>query len=315
MLFKNIKGHDRAISFLKSSISSGRIANAYVFCGKEGIGKKSMAIAFAEAVNCLVSPGEGCGTCPSCVKIEHLNHPDVRVISPEKEGQSVKIADIRSLITDTGLKPYEAVRKIYIVDQADDLTEEASGALLKTLEEPSADSTIILISESPSRLLPTIRSRCQVVKMLPLDARTVEGILVASHGLEKSRAHVLAMISCGSLATALKLNDDNFFDKRERVIVALSNGRFLDMDLDKTSKPDLRSILNIMLTWYRDILVIKTASGGLINIDKKEMVGSASRRYSIDKINTAVKKIISTQYYLEMSANPKLAMTALGIAL
>ena len=188
MSFDGIKGQDRAVSFLKGSISGGRIAHAYIFYGARGVGKKLSALEFAKAVNCA-SPGERpCRLCPSCAKIGSSSHPDVSVITPAAGSQSLGIDGIRSLISDISLKPYEARKKIYIIDEADSLTEEASNALLKTLEEPPTDSVIILIAEKLQHILPTIISRSQTVRFFALAAETVERILVKDRGLEAGAA-------------------------------------------------------------------------------------------------------------------------------
>lgn len=316
MSFKDIKAQERAVSFLKSSIERSRIANAYIFCGPEGVGKKLTALNFAKAINCSNPVGAaGCDTCPSCIKIDSLNHPDVFLATPEKAGGSVKIDDIRAVIKDVGLKPYEAKKKVYIIDEANSLTEEAENALLKTLEEPSVNAALILITENPSDLLPTIRSRCQIVKFFAIDSAVVKDILMKGHGLDEVMAHILANISCGSMGQALHLKEKDFFKKREGVIKALSSNTFSDLDLDKASKVDLKSVLDIMLTWYRDILVTKTGDRNVVNIDKADLISRNSEKMSFDRLDDVIKKIISTQTYLEQNANPKLAMAALGLIL
>ncbi|MFH1190009.1 MAG: DNA polymerase III subunit delta' [Candidatus Omnitrophota bacterium] len=314
--FKGINGNEAAISFLKGSAVSGRVANAYIFSGPDGIGKKLAALAFAKALNCPAA-GEGisCDNCPSCGKIDSSNHPDVLLTTPEKKGASVKIDDIRLVITDTGLKPYEAKTKVYIIDEADALTEEAANALLKTLEEPSSASTLILITARPTALLPTIRSRCLHVSFFPLDTAVVEDILAAAHGIDAGAARLLANISSGSPGRALELNDSGFFDKRERIISALSSDAFSGLDLDKATRADLKSVLDIMLAWYRDILVMKAGGGRLVNADKEGLISMEAKRFGFDKLNDVLKRIISTQSYLDQSANPKLAIAALGLEL
>lgn len=316
MSFNDIKGQDRAVSFLKNSIARRRIANAYIFCGPEGVGKRLAALNFAKAINCPTPiDAAGCDACPSCAKINSLNHPDVFLATPEKAGGSVKIDDIRAVIEDVGLKPYEAKKKVYIIDEANSLTEEAANALLKTLEEPSADAALILIAENPAELLPTIRSRCQVVKFFAIDSAVVKEILIKGHGLDEVIAHILANISCGRMSQALHFKEGAFFKKREDVISALSANTFSDLDFDKTSKIDLKALLDIMLTWYRDILVMKTLDRSVVNIDKIELISRASGKISFDKLDNVIKQIISTRIYLDQNANPKLAMAALGLIL
>ncbi len=316
MSFKDIRGNDAAIFFLKKSSGAGRIANAYIFSGPGGIGKRLSALAFAKAINCL-SPNEGlsCDRCPSCKKIDSSNHPDVLLTAPEKKGASIKIDDIRVVIKDNGLKPYEAKVKVYIIDEADLLTEEAANALLKTLEEPSTASMLILITEKPAALLPTIRSRCQTVNFFPLDTAIVEEILTASHNIDGAKTRLLGHISCGSPGRALELEDNGFFDKRERIIKALSSYTFSDLEFDKTARPDLRAVLNIMLTWYRDILVMKAGGGGLVKVDRIELISSEADTTGFEKLDNVLKRIILTQTYLDQSANSKLAIAALGLVL
>ncbi|MCX5678370.1 MAG: DNA polymerase III subunit delta' [Candidatus Omnitrophica bacterium] len=314
--FTDIRGHDAAISFLKRSACSGRLANAYIFCGPGGIGKKLTALNFAKMVNCLEpNEGLGCDNCSSCKKIDSFNHPDVHLVAPDKKGASVKIDNIRAIIKDIGLKSYEAKTKFYIVDSADSLTEEAANALLKTLEEPSGDSTLILITENPRRLAPTIRSRCQFVKFLPLDAATVEEILAVSHNVDRVKARVLAKISCGRVSEALELNDEDYFNKREHIIKTLLSRTLSDLEFDKVSKVDMKAILNIMLTWYRDILAAKAGGQDFVNIDKRDLVLIEAGKTGFEKLDNLLKGIISTQGYLDQNANPKLAMTALGLML
>ncbi|GEM_PF-108196 len=382
--FKDILAQDSAVSFLRSAINSERIANAYLFHGPSGVGKKMTAISFAKAINCICPHGgtvakynsrhseggqrpteeskseilprfarqddrrsllrtlvpslqndvefdisqqshsdvnhglpsgdsiDGCGSCSSCKKINSLNHPDVRLIEADNYGSSVKIEDVRAVIEDVGMKPYEAKKKVYIVDGADNLTEEAANALLKTLEEPSSESMLILISENSRRLLSTIRSRCQAVKFFPLGVNTVAKILTDRHGINGDTAHILAGLSCGSLGEALRLNEDDFFARRDRIIKALSTGTLAELEFDKTTRPELRTALNIMLMWYRDILVAKAGNSNVINIDKEALIYSEAKKTGFDRLNNTITRIISIQGYLEQNANPKLAMAALG---
>jgi DNA polymerase-3 subunit delta' len=313
--FDGIKGQDRAVSFLKGSISGGRIAHAYIFYGARGVGKKLSALEFAKAVNCA-SPGERpCRLCPSCAKIGSSSHPDVSVITPAAGSQSLGIDGIRSLISDISLKPYEARKKIYIIDEADSLTEEASNALLKTLEEPPTDSVIILIAEKLQHILPTIISRSQTVRFFALAAETVERILVKDRGLEAGAAGVLSRLSSGSMAAALRYADGKFFEKRSVIIRSLRERSIFDIDLDRAAKPDLKAYLDIMLAWYRDLLVAKASSGAVdaVNADMKGEISEESARISFGDLDRIIKSIIMTGAFLDQNANPKLAMAALGV--
>ena len=321
MSFEDIKGQDKAISFLRSSIENNRIAHAYIFTGPSGVGKKITALNYAKALNCLADTAERpCNKCISCTKIESSNHPDVFLVKPDKTGRSetssVKIDAIREIIRSIGLKPYEGRYKVYIIDNAGGLTEEASNAILKTLEEPPANSVMILIVENLDALLSTILSRCQVVKFFPLGIDEVENILIKEYKLDTAKAHILSRLLSGSLGEALKHNDEKFFKKRASLLKALSDKRISEYDFDGVSKEDLKMYLDIMLTWYRDILVAKVGNiekEAFVNIDKKDLISSQAKSLEADYIDGIIKDIISTNYFLDRSANPKLAMSVLAL--
>lgn len=323
MSFEDIRGQDRAISFLKGSIESGRMSHAYIFYGPGGIGKKLVAMNFAKALNCLGGASEArpCDACVPCRKADSFNHPDILLLKPEKEGGSIAIDDIRTLIRDANLKPYESKKKFYIIDEANGMKEEAASALLKTLEEPPSDSVFILIVENLRKLLATIVSRSQVVKFFPLSINEVKDILVKDHDVEPSKAHLLSHLSAGRLGDALEYADEEFFSKREKVLAALAERTFFESDFDKLSKGDLKIYLSILLTWYRDILISKTLSAEgqpegpeLINIDRKDIILAEAARVGFDSVELMIRRIVSTYSFLEQNANPKLAMAALGLS-
>jgi len=319
--FREIEGQDAAIEFLKRSIAGDTVSHAYIFMGPPGVGKKLTAINFAKALNCL-DPKDGgpCDLCSRCKKINGANHPDVFLIAPEKEDSSFGIDKIRGIIKDIGLKPYEGRRKVYILEGAGAMTPEAQNSILKTLEEPPSDAVIILIAENLNHILTTIQSRARKVAFFPLGASVVEKILVDSHGVDRERAGILSRISSGLLGKALKYKDEGFFEKRLRIIDGLRNESFFDSDFDGVSKSDLKLCLDVMLTWYRDILVVKAqneSSNGpaLVNVDRQDAILAESRRLGFDRLNKIIEQIVLTGSFLEQNANPKLAMSVLGIDL
>ncbi len=316
MSFKDIQGQDRAISFLNSSIENGRISHAYIFYGPCGVGKKLAAVNFAKAVNCRGdSVAKPCDACLQCKKADSSNHPDISLLKPEKEGGSIAVSDVRALIKDASLKPYEAKKKFYIIDEADGMKEEAANALLKTLEEPPSDSVFILIAESLRKLPATIVSRSQAVKFFPLRADEVKDILVKRYNVDPDKAHVLSRLSAGRLGDALKYADEEFFAKREKVMAALANRTFFESDFDKLSKADLKMYLSILLTWYRDILITKADWSEVINIDRKDAILSEAMATGFDKVEQMIRQIVFTYSFVEQNANPKLAMAALGVSI
>ncbi len=319
MSFRDIKGQDSAVLFLKRSGDSDKAAHAYIFAGPAGVGKKLAAVNFAKALNCLADSGEKpCDACISCRKIDASNHPDVFLLKPEKEGSHLGIDKVREVIKNIGLKPYEGKVKAYIIDDAASLTQEAQNALLKTLEEPPSDSVIIFIAESSGDLFPTIESRSQVVKFLPLKAGDIREILKTVHKLKIGRAEVLSRIANGSLASALRLNEKKFFEKRSSVLKGLVDGSFFDSDFDGLTKSDTLVFLDTMLTWYRDILIAKAAGKPeslLVNVDKLDIIEEEAKRYDFGFLDNIIKQIILTGSFLEQNVNPKLALSVLGASI
>ena len=303
MSFGDIKGHDRVISFLKSAIENNRVAHAYLFLGPQGIGKRLTAFGFAEALNGVK---------------DAASHPDVFLVKPEKGKTEIGIDAVREVIRRSSLKPYEAKFKVFIIDGADSMTAEAANAFLKTLEEPPQDTVLVLIAQNANAILPTILSRLQVIRFFPIGTIEVKDILMKDYGMEAAEAEVLSRISSGRLGNALKLRDEDFFAKRARTIKDLVAGTFFDSDFEDFSGEEIKVFLDIALAWYRDILVAKTNGGEpqtLVNVDKKDSVLKEARRLGFDYLDRIIKGILLTNSYLENNANPKLAMSVLGLAM
>ncbi|MDD5496454.1 MAG: DNA polymerase III subunit delta' [Candidatus Omnitrophica bacterium] len=316
MSFENIRGQDRAIAFLKGAIENKKVSHAYIFLGMRGVGRKLAALNFAKMMNCSALEGtEPCDRCVSCRKIDEANHPDIFVIKSEKENGSIGIDKMRDVINNIGLKPYEARKKVYIVDGAEAMTQDASNALLKTLEEPPTDSVLILIAEDLARLFRTIISRSQVVRFSPLDKSLIEGILRSDHSADEKEARVLSCLSSGSLGRALKFLDEDFDDKRSTVIDGIFKRTFFDSDFEGVSRDDFRIYLDIILTLYRDMLAVKAGAGeeALINADRAGRIRKEADNLSPEHIDEVIKQVILTQSFFDQNANAKLAMSVLGM--
>jgi len=160
----DIKGHDSAIEILEANVKGGRIFSAYIFTGADAGAMLLAARNFAKAVNCLSEKGDICESCVPCRKINSQNHPDIFLAEPGGASSSIGIDQIRDAIRWAALKPYEAKKKIFIINEAHSMNQAASNAFLRTLEEPPLDTIFILISRSEKLLLSTIVSRCQVIK-------------------------------------------------------------------------------------------------------------------------------------------------------
>lgn len=309
MSFQDIKGQDKTIGILKGYIGQSRLQGGYLFAGPEGVGKRLVAITLAKAVNCLETDADSCDTCASCKKIENNQHPDVHII--EASESEIKIEQIRQLQRDISFKPYEAKTKVFIIDNAHKLTAEASSCLLKILEEPPADSLIILVSDKPALLFKTIISRCKLLNFLPLPRRQLQDIFKKDFALDNNTAHFLAYFSEGRLGSALKLKDGDTLREKNRVIDTFVFSRNPNLDnLSIQNRQDIRNYLNILATWFRDIYLIKVGMpySEIINYDRKEELLRVMSRFSFLDLNEILGSISDSIFYLERNINIKLLL-------
>jgi DNA polymerase-3 subunit delta' len=225
MPFAAIEGQERAVNYLKRSIAQGRLGHALLFTGPEGVGKKSTALALAQALNCEHPQAqEACGVCVSCRKIMDLHHPDVQLIVPD--GQFIKIDQIREQVQhQVLLNPMEGNVKVYIIDAADSMTVEAANSLLKILEEPPGFVVLVLVATQPFLLLDTIRSRCQEVRFNPVEADVLASWAAQRLELGTAEAMTLARLSGGRPAEVLRLAADEVRSLRRTVVDLLQENR------------------------------------------------------------------------------------------
>jgi len=316
MSFNSIKGQDKAINMLRGYIEQSRLEGGYLFAGPEGVGKKLVAKTLAKAVNCLSDNLDACEQCASCKKIENNQHPDVHFI--EQADSEIKIEYIRGLQREMSLRPYEAKRKIFIIDNAHNLTAEASNCLLKILEEPPPSSLIILISDKPSLLFKTIISRCKVLKFPPFSRPALKEIIKNDYGLDNNTAHFLAYFSEGRLGRALKLKDTDIIREKNVIIDKLARFSKTDLgNLDIQNKDQIRSYLNILATWFRDIYLIKIGMphSEIINFDRKDELLKIMSRFSFSDLNYILSSISDSIVYLNQNINNKLVLYNLGVQL
>jgi len=198
--------------------------------GPDGIGKRATAIAFARGLNCLSSLPDGCDRCDSCRKIENGTHPDVELISPLEGGLTISIDQIRKLQRSVAYRPLEGKWKVYIIDDAASATEEAANCLLKTLEEPPPKVILILITENIYRLLPTVRSRCQLILFKQIPRQLTKKVLTEQYGVPAEEAESLSWRSSGSLGRALDYLERKTPDYLEQLNRILETGGSLVRD-------------------------------------------------------------------------------------
>lgn len=217
--FRDVVGHRRLVSLLSRAVARGTVPPSLLFAGPAGIGKRRVAIALAQTLNCPtpVSTGQierdGCGECASCRRIARGSHPDVLVLQPGETG-SIRIEPVRDAIERAGYRPFEGRRRVVIVDDADGLVPAAQNALLKTLEEPPSTSVFVLVSAIPDALLPTVLSRCPRLRFGPLTPAEIAEALERNHGYSEAEARAVAADAEGSIGRALEAESADVADAR-----------------------------------------------------------------------------------------------------
>ncbi|NIS60955.1 MAG: DNA polymerase III subunit delta' [Proteobacteria bacterium] len=318
MSFKEIIGHDRQIEHLRNAMRNGRLAHAYLFLGKDGIGKKVVALNLAKALNCLRGEEEPCDECRSCLKVNHLHHPDVLLVEPH--GQWIRIDQVRDLQRELSHRPYEGKRRVCILTSADRMRQEAANALLRILEEPPLHTVLILLAANGDFILPTITSRCQRITFNPLHPERIAGVLRSRLGLKREEAHMLASLADGSLGKALQMDLDFVHRTRreiiEKIIDLPSYGpeQILGLAEEMTNSSDnLPMLLTMIHTWYRDLLSYKErgSRAQLINIDLSLEIHEAAPGTDIPSLIRRMEVIQGTLWNLDRNANRQLTLEAM----
>lgn len=317
MSFNNIRGLKQPVEIIRQYLRQIDLnaSRSFLFCGPEGVGKRLSAITFAKAINCQSNIGDSCDACPSCLRIEQGGHPDIHLIDNSGSG-SVKIEDIRLLQKDIALRPYEAKKKVFIINNAHNMTAEASNALLKVLEEPPKDSLIILISSKTVLLFKTIISRCQAIKFYPMQRDILRDILIKEYGLGNTKAHFIAYFSEGRFGQALSLKDSDIFESKNKII----NEFFFKPGQGPkaagiSDKEEFRAAMNILAVWLRDLYLIKSgfASAQLVNLDRRDDLLKVARGCSFSDFDAAFDSISDSLLRLEQNINLKLLLSSLSL--
>ncbi len=342
MLFENMIGQRLAVGLIKRAIEEKRFAHAYLFIGPDGAGKSFLAKAFAKALNCDKAGAGPCGECVSCGKVETKNHPDVgwftykigkkrsdktgekrsdvndgwirpNSLDPDKKAPYVNIDMIRFLQQAMSFKPYEGRTKVYVIDGADNMTEEAANCLLKSLEEPPKDTVIILLASNISMLLPTIVSRCQKVMFYPLDEDSVKKELMEKYGLDEKKAACVSRFGEGSLGKAIETLKEDALAKRDKVVDEFISPKPLgyeDAWLYEEPRDKVNDILSTLAVYFRDLLVFNLSgdAGLMVNLDKADEIAHNSTRYSAGRLEEIIEAIAATQERIKRNANVKIAL-------
>ncbi len=319
MSFNKIIGQDVAVRALKNIIARKQVRGTYLFLGPDGVGKRTAGIEFAKAINCeRYLSGASCD-CVSCNKIESGNHPDVFCVFPEGPSGSIKIEKIRDIIYQASLKPYEAKKRIFIINEAETATIEAQNAFLKLLEEPPENHVMILTASSLAGLLPTVISRCKILRFNLLPGGQIREFLM-TRDIEEEEAILFSHMAMGSIGRALSFKENDLISRRNQVVNDFffrKSALLREAVLKEQVSEDIEETLYILLCWYRDIFISKFTqeSNEILNVDRFSEISSYSNRFTKDKLERDLFNIMKAIEYTRRNANPKIALFNLAVEL
>jgi DNA polymerase-3 subunit delta' len=328
----NIIGHEWAVDFLRRSVAAGRDAHAYLITGPASVGKAPLALRLAQALNCEHPDAAPCLQCRTCGRIERGNYPDVRIASMATQAaglkadeaarqKELKIDTIREWQRDIALRPYEGRRRVFILHDAENLNEESSNAMLKTLEEPPPFATLILIANRDN-LLQTIVSRCQVIRLRPLPRQQVARALVQQAELPQEQATLVAAWSGGQIGWALRMaaSPEQMQQRQERLEVLLALHtlpRSVAFRWAEERSQEYRSgqqaavleWLELWQSWWRDVLLVSAGCPeSITHLDRRSDLEREAQRHSLEAIHGFVTTLGEAMQHLRENVNPQLAL-------
>lgn len=312
--FKDIIGQESIKKHLQTTIKTGNLSHAYIINGEYGSGRQTIASALAKTIQCQskTDDTDACGVCTSCKQAESHNHPDIKYITHDKT--SISVNDIREqLNNDISIKPYSSEYKIYIIPDANKMTEQAQNALLKTIEEPPVYAIIILLTENCDSLLPTIRSRCVTLTMNPVDKDKICTYLENKFQLEPEQAQIAANYCQGNIGKAIRFaSSSDFIEMKNQVLKLLKNLDSMDIasiiDTIKefsTHKNDINDYLDLMLLWYRDVLMFKVTKDAnlLLYSDEYSAISEQATKRDYENIENIIAAIDKAKVRLKANVN------------
>ena len=331
MPFSSVVGHASLIALLKKAVLGKRVPQSLLFAGPDGVGKRTVAVALAQAINCSkpTADGDACGTCGACVRIAKGQYPDVVVVDKGGEA-SIKIQALRTRVLDAvGYRPFEGARRVFIIDQAEAMTDQAQDALLKTLEEPPSAAILILVSAFPDMLLATIRSRCRRLRFAPLSERDVERVLIGTTKMDPAAARSRSAASGGSVSRALTVEEDEFEEDRRAalgLIAAAARGgvggrlqaatSFAKHSAKRRSREAATARVAILVSLLRDLATLSAARAvPLANTDLGGELTPLVAAYPLERVSSAMDVLAEAQVALGRNASPKIVADWLAVSL
>lgn len=277
--FKDVVGHNDIINYIRNAVSMDQVTHAYILNGERGAGKKLVAKLFATTLLCEEGGPDPCNRCHSCRQAEGGNHPDIIWVTHEKPN-SISVDDIREQVNNTiMIKPYQGPYKVYVIDHADIMTPQAQNALLKTIEEPPQYAVIMLLTENAEMLLPTIASRCVMLKLRYIRDILIKKYLMETLKVPDYKADMCTAFAQGNMGRAIMLaNSEHYNEIREEAVQTLKYIHEMELNeviqaVNRISsyKLEISDYLDIMVVWFRDVLLYKATRDVDVVVFKEEL--------------------------------------------
>ena len=321
--FKDVVGHRNIIKYIQNAVTADAVSHAYILNGERGSGKKLLANLFAMSMQCQNrdEDGDACGKCRSCKQAMSGNHPDIIHVTHEKPN-TISVDDIRVQVNDDiVIRPYSSKYKIYIIADADLMTAQAQNALLKTIEEPPEYAVIMLLTENAETLLPTIRSRCIMMKLRNIKDQLVKKYLMEQLEVPDYKADVCVAFAQGNMGRAIMLaRSEHFNEIREEAVHLLRN-------IDEMTVPELteavkrcmayrleiNDYLDIIAIWYRDVLIYKATKSvdRVVFSDQIKYIRERARKSSYEGIENILDALEKAKARIKANVNFELVMELL----
>mgnify|MGYP000561756725 FL=1 len=323
--FKDVVGHKDILKYISSAVENNRVSHAYILNGERGSGKRMLANLFATTLLCESGNSEPCGKCHSCRQAESGNHPDIIRVTHEKPN-SISVDDIRTQVNNTvDIKPYQGPYKVYIIPQADLMTPQAQNAILKTIEEPPAYAVFLLLTENAEMLLPTINSRCVMLKLRNIKDTLIRKYLMENLEIPDYKADMCTAFAQGNMGRAIMLaNSEHFNEIREEAVQLLKH--IHDMELSEivgavknisVYKLEITDYLDIIMIWYRDVLLYKATKeiDKVVFKDQLQSIKEQARKSSYEGIELILESLEKAKARLKANVNFDLVMELLFLTI
>ena len=323
--FSEIVGHEQIKEHMQAAIRDKKPFHAYLFQGEEGVGKEALARTFAAGLQCQSeSADKPCKECVSCRQMESGNQPDVIWVTREKA--SLGVDEIREQLCNTmDIKPFSSPYKIYLVPESEKMTEAAQNALLKTIEEPPEYGIVILMTSNISALLPTIQSRCLTMEFRPLSTAVVESYVKEHCQVPDYQARASAAFAQGNLGKAMRYaKSEDFIERKDHIISLLRHVEQMDLsemlavikDLG-TRKDEVRDYIDLMVLWYRDVLLFKATKdiNQLLFQDEASYISREASHRSYEKIEEILQAFEKAKVRLRANVNFDITMELMLLTL